>query len=472
MTTRKFIGRERELEKLDGLLRRVRRSGDGAFLSLRGRRQVGKSRLIEEFLQRSGTKAVFYTASQKNAGEELEAFRVAVAASNTNTAAVAQAGSLGSWEAALALLAGEATKSSPVVVVIDEFPYLVESLPAIEGTLQTAWDRTLEGRPLVLLLLGSDISTMEALTTYGRPLYGRTEEMVLSPLSPKEIGEMLSLDAVQALEAYLVLGGLPRLAARWDSGDDLWKFLKRELQDTESPIVVLGERMLNAEFPSDLKAREIVRAIGSGERTHSGIQKTAGISAKTLGEALKSLVEDKRVVVRKLPYSSELRTKATRYYVGDPYLRFWLHFIEDAIPTLERGRGDLVFARLKQRWLEYQGQAIEPIVQRGIERLLPDERFGSAAFVGSFWTRDSSLEIDLVGGDAPDRATEIAFVGSIKWRDNRPFGRSDLADLVQHRADVPGANGDTRLVGVSRGDFDVSGLDVALSADDIISAYA
>lgn len=472
MATRKFIGRERELEKLDGFLRRVRRTGEGVFLSLRGRRQVGKSRLIEEFLRQSGAKAVFYTASQKEPDEELEAFRVAVAASNTNTAAVAQAGSLGSWEAALALLAGEATKSSPVIVIIDEFPYLVESLPATEGILQTVWDRTLEGKPVFLLLLGSDISMMESLNTYGRPLYGRTEEIVLSPMSPKEIGDMLSLDAVQTLETYLILGGFPRLAARWDSGDDLWKFLKRELQHTESPVVVLGERMLNAEFPSDLKAREIVRAIGSGERTHSGIQTKTGISAKTLGEALKGLVDDKRVVVKKLPYSSELRTKATHYYVGDPYLRFWLHFIEDAIPTLERGRGDLVFTGIKKSWLDYQGQAIEPIIQRGIERLLPDERFGNAAFVGSFWTRDSSVEIDLVGGDARDRASEIAFVGSIKWRDNRPFGRKDLADLVQHRADVPGANGETRLVGVSRSDFDVSGLDVELNADDIISAYA
>ncbi|HZT17064.1 MAG TPA: ATP-binding protein [Gaiellaceae bacterium] len=472
MATRRFIGRDRELDKLDSFLRRVKRTGEGAFLSVRGRRQVGKSRLFEEFLGRSGAKSVFYTASQQSADEELEAFRVAVAESNTRAADLAKAGSLGSWEAAFALLASEATKASPVIIIIDEFPYLAESLPAIEAILQKVWDRTLEGQPVFLVLLGSDISMMEKLNTYGRPLYNRAEEMLLAPMSPKEIGEMLSLGAVETLESYLVLGGFPRLATRWERDDTLWKFLKRELQDPESSLVVLGERMLNAEFPSDLRAREIIRAIGSGERTHKGILTKSGVPQKALDEALKTLVEDKRVVVKASPYSAERRTKVPNYYVADPYLRFWLRFIESAIPTLERGRSDLVLASIKNSWLDYQGKAIEPVVQRGVECLLPDPRFGEAHFVGSFWTRDSQQEVDLVGGRERDEAGIVEFVGSIKWRDNKPFSRKDVAALHDHRGVVPGATSDTRLIAVSRTGFDAAGLDVELTAEDIIAAYA
>lgn len=471
MATRKFIGRERELQKLDSLLKRVRRTGDGAFLSVRGRRQVGKSRLFEEFLRQSGAKSVFYTASQQSAEEELDAFRIAVAGSETDAAQVASAGSLGSWEAALTLLAGEATTSSPVIVIIDEFPYLAETLPAIEGVLQKTWDRTLEGRPVFLVLLGSDISMMEQLNTYGRPLYNRPEEMVLSPMSPKEIGEMLSLGAVETLEAYLVLGGFPRLASRWDHGDTLWKFMKREMNDPESSLIVLGERMLNAEFPADLRAREIIRAIGSGERTHKGILAKSGLKQTALDDSLKILVEDKRVVVKTRPYSSERRTKLSNYYVADPYLRFWLRFIEGAIPTLERGRPDLVIASIKESWVDYQGRAIEPIIQRGIERLLPDPRFGKAQFVGSFWTRDNQIEVDLVGGRGQEQAEVVEFVGSIKWRGNKPFSRKDLTALADHRAVVPGSDSDTRLIAVSRTGFDASGLDVELTADDIVAAF-
>jgi AAA+ ATPase superfamily predicted ATPase len=472
MSRRSFIGRTRELAKLDELLTRVQNTGEGAFLSIRGRRQIGKSRLLEEFIGRSHAKAVFYTASQQTATDELEAFRQAIASSQTDAAEVARAGSLGSWEAALTLLASEATRDTPVVIVIDEFPYLAAAHPPIEGIVQKIWDRTFEGAPVFLILVGSDISTMESLTTYGRPLFNRAEEMVLSPMSPKEIGDMLSLSAVETLEAYLVLGGFPRLAGRWSSGDDLWKFLRRELADPEASLIVLGERMLHAEFPADLKARDIIRAIGSGERAHGGLQSKTGVAPGTLSEALKTLVEDKRVVVRALPYSTEHRPRLSRYYVADPYLRFWLRFIEPALPTLQRERSDLVVADIKKSWLDYQGRAIEPIIQRGIERLLPDPRFGSAQFVGSFWTRDNQVEIDLVGGRDRDTAREVEFVGSIKWRDNKPFGRRDMASLTASRSDVPGASEDSLLVGVSRSGFDTTGLDVALSGEDILRAYA
>jgi AAA+ ATPase superfamily predicted ATPase len=228
-----FIGRERELGRLEAALQVVRETGGGGFLSIRGRRQVGKSRLMEEFIRRTGAKAVFYVASQLNVDEELHEFTQAVASSPTETAALASEGSLGSWQAALTLLAREATPAEPIVIVIDEFPYLVKSYDPIEGILQAIWDRTLERKtPVLLIVVGSDISMMEALTTYGRPLYNRPIEMVIDPLSPAEIAAMLRLDARDALEAYLVIGGFPRLASRWERTDDLWRFLKRELQDS------------------------------------------------------------------------------------------------------------------------------------------------------------------------------------------------------------------------------------------------
>lgn len=468
-----FVGREEELAKLEAALQTVRRTGGGQFLSVRGRRQVGKSRLMEEFIARSGAKAVFYVASQLPADEELDAFREAVETSPTTAASIAAAGPLGSWQAALALLANEATREDPLILVIDEFPYLAESHPPIEGILQTYWDRTLENKsPVLLILVGSDISMMEALTTYGRSLYNRLAEQVLDPLSPAEIATMLGLDARAALEAYLVIGGFPRLAARWRRSDDMWKFLKRELDDPESSLIVIGERTLAAEFPADLKARSVIKAIGSGERTFSGILQHSDVSEKTLSDTLGSMEEKKRVIYKSLPYSSKPRPKLSHYYVADPYLRFWLRFIEGNITTVQRGRGDVLLARIRKGWLSYRGRAIEPIIRSGIERLLPDERFGGALFVGGYWNRDNSIEVDLVGGRDETRTDPVDFVGAIKWRDTSNFDRSDFAGLATHRSIVPGTTGDTRLVGVSRTGFDVTGLDVELTAEDLLAAYA
>jgi AAA+ ATPase superfamily predicted ATPase len=356
------------------------------------------------------------------------------------------------------------------VLVIDELPFLIESEPAIEAIIQKQWDRRLEAQPVLVLLIGSDVSMMAALDDYGRPLYGRLTEMTIGPLSPAAVGDMLDLPPSAALDAYLAIGGFPRLAQIWHRGEDVWKFLRRELQNPESPLIVLGERSLGAEFPAELKARGALEAIGAGERVFTSILQRAKMSNKTLETTLAMLIA-KRVIDKTLPYSAQPRPKLSRYHVADPYLRFWLRFIRASIPALERGRGDLVYRHIRESWTSFAGRAIEPLVRGAIQTVLPDERFGGAQFVGSFWNRDGSVEVDLVGGRDHAGSEQIDFVGSIKWRDRAEFDRGDLSRLIQHRALIPGASDGTLLVGVSGSGFSVDGLDVRLSPEDIVAAF-
>lgn len=437
---------------------------------MRGRRQVGKSRLVEEFIRRSGARAIFYTASNKSSEAELRGFAEQMAASGADAATVAAAGPLGSWEAALTLAASGSSSERPIVLVIDELPFLMRSEPAIEGIIQKQWDRSLEAQPVLLILIGSDVSTMDALSEYGRPLYGRVTEMTVGPLSPRAVGEMLDLGAAAALDAYLVIGGFPRLAQIWEPGEGVWRFLDGALQNPESPLIVLGERSLSAEFPAELKARSALEAIGAGERVFTTIMGRAGVSGKTLETTLVTLMA-KRVIDKTLPYSAKPRPKLSRYYVSDPYLRFWLRFIRASVPLLERGRGDVVLRSIRDAWTSFAGHAIEPLVRHAVERMLPDPRFGDAEFVGGFWNRDSSVEVDLVGGRGPTGSERIDFVGSIKWRNRGKLDRGDFAKLIRDRALVPGATDETLLVGVSRNGFGVDGLDVRLTPEEIVGAF-
>ncbi|MGH3146666.1 MAG: ATP-binding protein, partial [Rubrobacter sp.] len=121
-----FVGRERHLRVLDEQLEHVRQSGEGRFVSMRGRRRVGKSRLVEEFLRRQEASVpyVFFTASRQSSERELLLFAEEVAGSDMPAAEVVRGGLLfESWDAALALIASTADRSSPAVVVMDEFPY-------------------------------------------------------------------------------------------------------------------------------------------------------------------------------------------------------------------------------------------------------------------------------------------------------------------------------------------------------------
>lgn len=470
-----FIGREDYLENLEDELDIVRTDGVGRFISMRGRRRVGKSRLVEEFVHGTGLPHVYYTATRDPLDTELEHFTEALTASSLPGASEVAGGlSFRNWTAALSWCATQATPESPAILVVDELPYLVETDPGFEATLQRAWDREFSKQPVFLLIVGSDVSMMEALNQYGRPLYQRpTKEIVVEPFTPWELASMLSLSPADAFDAYLVIGGFPLIAQAWRKGPSLWKFLERQLADPTSALIVTGERIMRAEFPTEAQAADVLRAIGDGERTFTKLQRDAGnLAATSLNRSLVTLVETKGVVDALLPHVPG-KSKETRYVVRDAYLRFWLRFVRPNLDAIERGRSDLVVDRIRNDWTAYRGKAIEPIVQRSIERMLPDDRFDGARSVGGYWTRTNVPEVDLTGlaYDQHNRPTRTAFVGSINWRGRAPFGRSDTNALDEVVALVPATDDDTLRVGVSSSGFRDSGLGVELEPDELLDAW-
>ena len=466
-----FVGRRKDLAALSGELELMKASGEGRFVSMRGRRRVGKSRLVEEFLRRAAVPYVFFTASRQSPERELALFAEEVAASDLQAAELAGGVAFGSWDVALGTIAAMADSGRPSVVVIDEFPYLVERDLAVEATLQKIWDRRLSRVPVLLVVVGSDVSMMQALTEYGRPLYGRpTKEMVVEPFDPRETAEMLGFGAADAFEAQMLTGGFPLILRSWERGSDLWGFLERALEDSTSALIVSGERSLAAEFPAEAQAREVLGAIGAGETTFTAIGSRVGIPQGSLARSLAILVERKRVVRAERPLSSRAPSD-TRYFVADPYLRFWLRFVGPAMDEIERGRGALVAERIRSTWPAYRGKAVEPLVRDALERLLPDERFGEARYVGGYWTRKGDVEVDLVGAERRAKPRHVAFVGSIKWRERGPFDGRDLSALAAHKQHVPGTDGHTLAVGVSRAGFSTSGLNVALDPEDLMKAW-
>lgn len=468
-----FVGRARELAILQSRLDEVRNSGRGDFLAIRGRRRVGKSRLVEELARRSGCPCVFYTALGESGARERDRFLDALAESGAPAASLVRDGARAeSWESALKLSVNGVTREHPLILVVDELPYLVAVEPAIEATLQLFWDRTAQRLPVLLIAIGSDRATMESLSQEGRPLYDRPREMTIEPLTPADVADMLGLEAADALDAYLVTGGFPVLMREWGKGRGLESYLEEALENPTSFLLVSGERALAAEFPQRAQARTVLAAIGSNARVHRDIAARSQLPGTSLRDAL-VLLTGKGLVERATPYSAVAHPKNARYLIADSYLRFWLRFVgTDGIELAERGRGRVLLERVLGSWPTYRGAAIEPVVRAAMERLLPDRRFGAAMYVGGFWTRDNSVEVDLVGGDRAPVASRIGFVGSVKWRSSAPFDRGDSGALVRQRAALPGATGATALVGVSRSGFGPQAdLDVEIGAQDILAAY-
>jgi hypothetical protein len=264
-----FIGRSAELALLGKRLDRVSADG-GAAVAVRGRRQVGKSRLVQEFCDRAGVPYCYFTATKgASPVESVGAFLAEIRQSTLpSERELVPTQASGGWPDALRILAS-ALPSGPSIVVVDELPWLAEQDDLFDGALQTAWDRLLSQRPVLLLLLGSDLHMMERLTAYDRPFFGRADNLVLGPLNPAEVGTALGLDAADAIDAHLVSGGIPGILRSWPSGMPALDFIRQECLDPAAAVFGVPESVLLAEFPSPDQARRVLEAVGSGERTHA-----------------------------------------------------------------------------------------------------------------------------------------------------------------------------------------------------------
>jgi len=267
-----------------------------------------------------------------------------------------------------------------------------------------------------------------------------------------------------------VTGGYPRICAEWRDAPDVGAFLDRQLSDENSDLIDVGRNVLAGEFPPQLQATRVLSAIGSGERTFTGIGVRSGIGHTPLNRSLETLTSAKRMVSVDRPVS--LRSgNYPRYRVADSYLRFWLRFIEPSLPDVARGRPDLALARVCESWHEFRGRAVEPIVRASLERITADDPvLTGTSVIGGYWTRTNDVEVDLVGVDRWPDAHRVTITGSIKWREKTPFDRRDLAALAAHRAQVPGA-ADARLIAVSRSGSSAEGIDRVYGPADLIASW-
>ena len=476
---RQFVGRAGLLARIEAEWAAARDSGEGRMVTIRGRRRVGKTWLVEEFIDRSEAPNVFFAASRQTEERELGLFAQALAQSNLPSREQAEGVTFVTWQAALATAAGGSDPTRPSVIVLDEFPYLLgateQARDAVLGAIQTAWDRTLSKQPVLLVLVGSDQAMMEMITAPRQPLHQRpSREFLVPPLNPAEAAALSGLTGADALDSYLVTGGFPKLV-RAKMGRSLRDYLGDQLADDGTALVTTGRLILDAEFDSSTQARTILSVIGEGFRKRGDIASEVGVEANNLKPPLDLLIAKKRVVEARRPLSTA-PSRDSRYEIVDPFLRFYLRFVDRYKGEIERGRGRVVVDIILRDWSTYRGKAIEALVREAVDELVPDTRFGSAAVVGAYWTTDNAVEIDLVGADRRDPpAKQIAFLGSIKWRENKPVSMTDYNALVAGGVKVPGVSPATIKVAVSRLGADADALtafDVVLDAGDILAAWS
>lgn len=478
---RGFFGRRDVLTGLQGHLDAVARHGVGRMVAVRGRRQVGKSTVVERFVESANTPYVFVTGVYSAPlSRQLDYATTAITESNRPLpdAELLTQSTATSWRDWLGRLA-IAGRHGPVIAVLDEFPWLAGADPAIEGELQAQWDRILAKLPVMVILIGSDVTMMDRLGGHGRPLFGRLSPMVVPALNPAELAEALpGYSATDVFDAYLVTGGYPRLVRDVTQcrGASIAGYVRASMADPYSPLLTTARFSLDAEFGEPQAAYQVLAAVGSSDSANPGFTSVLGAiadpaerqrAATATTRALRTLTETKGLIEREHPAWAPPSSKLRRYRVTDPYLRFWFRYIERNVERIARGRADLAIAAFDRDWQTWRGHSVEPVVRDALLRLaLADPNLRGVESVRPWWTRNNRVEVDAVAATA-DTTT---LVGTIKWRVRGGVTAAEVEQLREHREHVPRSQA-ALLAAISPSGAAPASADIAYSASDLLRAW-
>ena len=336
-----FVGRSRELELLEDLWN----SEDATLVILSGRRRVGKTRLLTHWLQQHDVEdGLYWMAEPTSAADQLRSFSQAFLSFVDPETAVPSGFTYATWEQALSQMATYA-KHRRMAVFMDEITYVIDVNPNFIGTLQKTWDHRLSKTKAMLVLSGSQMGLMRKhLLDYDAPLYGRaTAQMELPPLPFSATRQYFpDYSPEERVFIYAIWGGVPAYWERLDPQKNIAQNLRRNVLPSYAWMVD-ESRILLQDFITDMHNYVgTLRAIAGEQNTLSEIANRIGIANTKISFYLGKLRET-RFIHRRVPVTKLHKNwRRGRYFIVDPYLRFFYRFISTQQSKLALGQMDLV----------------------------------------------------------------------------------------------------------------------------------
>lgn len=426
MAKRSLLNREDELARLSQAWENAV-AGQSQLAVVWGRRRVGKTFLLTHFA--SGRRSVFFGATQQAQSIELSRLAEAIQRDLGPDVADLGTGALGNWEAALRFLAAVA-RDEPLLVVLDEVPYLARSTPGFASIVQAVWDHLRARTKLMLVLTGSAIGTIESMLGARGALRGRpTLALRLDPLDVFAAREFLPrLEPAAFIEAYAACGGYPLHLREWDQGQSTDANLLRLAGAAGGILLEDAQTILREELPETGGYARVLAAIGRGRTRYSEIQNEAD---QRVEHPLEVLVHAD-FVRRSLPIGAPKRTRPI-YEIADPYIRFWFSVLYSDLPLIEGGQGRAALHRLKPRWQGHLGHVFEEAARSHARHLVAVGELPAELVVGRWWTTSGEpCEVDVLGLTG----SKTLLVGEARWQD-RPLAARDLDVLRRKVARVP-----------------------------------
>ena len=437
-----FIGRTSELATLNAELER----GSG-FVVIYGRRRVGKTTLIKEFIK--DKRAFYFLATTESEAQSMKRF--AGVLSRTTKNPMLSKVTFTDWLDLFQVVADDHPDEKKVLV-IDEFPYLVKTNPDFPSILQNAWDEVLKDHNVMLILCGSLISMMKKhALAYDSPLYGRrTAQIRLMPLQFTDVYEAQNLSFEQAVEQYAITGGVPKYMEFFQTDEPLVEQIRRVVLSKNGFLYEEPDFLLNEEVQTPINYFSVLKAISDGNHKLSKIGMTMEQDTSAITPYLKTLI-DLGIAKKETPIT-EKPGKKTIYLLADNFFRFWYRFVPINMSAIDSGRIAKTYPHAVKQYLpDYMGLIYEKMCQDYLlyySDSLPIE----LSEIGQWWGTDpkkkKQIQIDIVG--TPVEGKDY-IIGSCKYR-NEKIGVDEL-DLIRDYASVFGKGNNYYYYIFSKGGF-------------------
>ncbi|MGD8401263.1 MAG: ATP-binding protein [Bacillota bacterium] len=423
-----FIGREPQLQTLERQYRR-----DSGFVVIYGRRRVGKTTLIKEFIK--DKKALYFLATKQLENGNIKNFSRVLAEFTGQD--YLQDANFSDWEAAFRAFASFAPEQKKVLV-IDEFQDLAEINPAFSSIFQRVWDEVLQNKQIMVIICGSLISMMltQALS-HQSPLYGRrTAQIRLGPLKFTELWEHNQGKKTfeQMVETYAVTGGVPKYYEFFANDLPLFENIEQEILKKDGFLYEEPVFLLEKEVREPISYFSIIKCIATGNHKLSQIAANLEMPANRLSPYLKTLI-DLNLVEKRVPVTESQPEKSRKglYYICDHFIEFWFKFVYNYQGELELDNTGYILRKLKRNFIDNHVAHVYEDVCRDL--LLQLSQTGAIDFtvskIGSYW--GPHVEFDLV---ALDEERRQAILGECKYR-LQPVDVDVLCALEEKAANIP-----------------------------------
>ena len=406
-----FIGRDKELNALDKLYK----SDKFEFVVIYGRRRVGKTALINQFI--GDKKSIYFMGIESNEKQNLENLSKSIIEFSSG---IQTESSFASFQAALEYVF-KLAENERIILTIDEYPYVARSSKSLASTLQFLIDKYKDTSKLMLILCGSSMSYMEDhVLAYKAPLYGRrTAQMKILPFDFEESCRYFNnlSDEDKAL-IYGIVGGTPQYLLQMSDKLSVEENIKNTYLNPMSFLYEEPVNLLKQEVREPAIYTAIITAIANGHSRMSEISTKVGEDTNVCSNYLKNLM-NLGIIKKETPYG-EKESRKSIYSIEDNMFYFWYRFVLDNNSVIARGATDMVYKRIESQLPNYMGRVFEEICMQYLwKQLLEGNAPIEFVSLGHWWGNDpikkTQAEIDIMG----EQDSESALFAECKWRNEK-----------------------------------------------------